>query len=115
MNGEIQDVEWDGAKLAVAWTQGDVAEYLARRKKFPAGTFGSTFKNPTGDHAGRLLEAAGAKGLRAGGAYVWQEHANVIVRGDGATPSDVLALSRLMRNRVLFRFGVPLEPEVCGL
>ena len=89
--------------------------YLARRKKFPSGTYGSFFKNPPGDYAGRLLEEAGAKNLRVGGAYVWAEHANVIVRGEGATPSDVLALARLMRNRVLFRFGIALEPEVCGI
>ena len=81
----------------------------------PAGTFGSFFKNPAGDSAGRLLEAAGAKDLRVGGAYVWRERANVIVRGEGATPSDVLALAHLMRNRVLFRFGVSLEPEVQGV
>ena len=96
--------------------------YLSQRKKFPAGTYGSFFKNPVGTdpakgpvYAGKLLEEAGAKDLRVGGAYVWSEHANVIVRGEGATPSDVLALARLMRNRVLFRFGVALEPEVCGI
>ena len=91
------------------------AFYLARRKKFPAGTYGSFFKNPPGDYAGRLLEAAGAKELRVGGAYVWAEHANVIVRGAGATASDVLALAQLMAARVRFRFGVTLEPEVCGI
>ena len=91
------------------------AHYLEKRRKFPSGTYGSFFKNPPGDYAGRLLEAAGAKELKVGGAYVWSEHANVIVRGEGATPSDVLALARLMRNRVLFRFGVALEPEVCGI
>ena len=53
--------------------------------------------------------------MRVGGAYVWSEHANVVVRGDGATSSDVLALARLMRNRVLFRLGVALDPEVCGI
>ena len=115
ISGEIQDVEWDAAKLEVARVQGDAADYLARRRKFPPGTYGSFFKNPPGDHAGRLLEAVGAKEMRVGGAYVWSEHANVIVRGEGATPSDVLALARLMRNRVLFRLGVRLEPEVAGL
>ncbi|MBR2839019.1 MAG: hypothetical protein IKE55_09565 [Kiritimatiellae bacterium] len=115
IEGEIQDVEWDESRLAAARAEGGAADYLSRRRKFPAGTFGSVFKNPPGDFAGRLLEEAGAKGLRVGGAYVWSGHANVIVRGDGATPSDVLALARLMRNRVLFRFGVALEPEVCGL
>ena len=108
--GEIQDVILKPLRL-----EGDAKDFLARRKNFPAGTFGSFFKNPPGDHAGRLLEEAGAKGLKVGGAYVWEEHANVIVRGVDATPSDVLALARLMRNRVLFRFGVALEPEVCGI
>ena len=91
------------------------ADYVARRAKFPPGTFGSFFKNPPGDYAGRLLEAAGAKGLRVGGAYVWKGHANVIVWGEGATASDVLALARLMWRRVLTRFGVSLEPEVRGI
>ena len=50
--------------------------------------------------------------MRVGGAYVWEEHANVIVSGPGATSSDFLALARLMRLKVLFRFGVSLEPEV---
>ena len=85
------------------------------RKRFPAGTYGSFFKNPPGDAAGRLLEAVGAKGLRVGGAFVWAEHANVIVRGEGATASDVLALARLLAARVWLRLGVRLEPEVCGI
>ena len=108
--GEIQDV------ILKPFHPEDAAkDFLARRKKFPAGTFGSFFKNPPGDHAGRILEEVGAKNLRVGGAYVWEEHANVIVRGPDATPSDVLALARLMRNRVLFRLGITLEPEVCGI
>ena len=89
--------------------------YLSRRAKFPPGTFGSFFKNPPGDYAGRLLEAVGAKGMRVGGAYVWEKHANVIVRGDGATPSDVLALAQILKRRVQLRLGVVLEPEVVGI
>ena len=119
--GEIQDVMLKAKGLGEG-EQRNSSYYLAKRKKFPAGTFGSFFKNPVGTdplkpsfYAGKLLEEAGAKDLRVGGAYVWSEHANVIVRGEGATPSDVLALARLMRNRVLFRFGVALEPEVCGI
>ena len=91
------------------------AEFLARRRACPAGTWGSVFKNPPGDFAGRLLEEAGVKNLRVGGAYVWSGHANVIVAGDGATASDVLALFRLMRLRVFHRFGIMLEAEVAGL
>ena len=112
ISGEIQDFELrpdSGGR-----SEGAPSSYLERRAKFPPGTYGSFFKNPPGDHAGRLLESVGAKEMRVGGAYVWERHANVIVRGEGATASDVLALARLMRNRVLFRLGVALEPEVCG-
>ena len=114
ITGEIQDVILKVKDLGEG-EQRNSSYYLVQRKKFPAGTFGSFFKNPPGDYAGRLLEEAGAKELKVGGAYVWEEHANVIVRGPLATPSDVLALARLMRNRVLFRFGIALEPEVCGI
>jgi len=110
IDGEIQDFE-----LVEDLPKGDKSEYHARRKKFPAGTKGSVFTNPPGDFAGRLLEAAGCKGLRVGGAYVWEEHANVIVSGDGAKASDFLALSQIMRSRVFLRFGIALEPEVKGL
>ena len=110
--GEIQDF-----RLAPdpATAEKTPAEYLAERKSFPPNTRGSVFKNPEGDSAGRLLEAAGCKGLRVGGAVVWTEHANVIVLEKGAQSSDFLALARLMRNRVFFKFGLNLEPEVRGL
>ena len=91
------------------------ADFLARRKVFPPRTCGSVFKNPPDAPAGKLLEEAGCKSLRVGGAYVWQEHANVIVAGDGCTSSDILALARLMSARVRARFGVVLEPEIRGL
>jgi len=112
IEGEIQDFRLN---LQSSTFDLQPETFSAKRKKFPAGTYGSFFKNPPNDHAGRLLEEAGAKDLKVGGAYVWSEHANVIVRGEGATSSDVLALARLMRNRVLFRFGIALEPEVCGI
>ncbi len=122
ISGEIQDVEFDFAKAGLPLLDSDphayaddAAAFLAKRKNFPPGTKGSVFKNPPDDHAGRLLEAAGAKDLRVGGAYVWQEHANVIVAGPGATASDFLALARLMARVVFFKFNVRLEPEVCGL
>ncbi len=88
----------------------------AARKAFPPRTCGSVFKNPSAAQpAGRLLEEAGAKSLRVGGAHVWQEHANVIVAGDGCTSSDILALARLMAARVRDRFGLELVPEIRGL
>ena len=110
--GEIQDFL---LRADIPDCDAEPESYLARRRVFPAGTYGSFFKNPPGDSAGRLLESVGAKEMRVGGAYVWGEHANVVVRGEGATASDVLALARLMRNRVFFRLGVALEPEVCGI
>ena len=92
------------------------ADYLARRKKFPPRTCGSVFKNPSAETpAGKLLDEADAKSLRVGGAFVWSEHANVIVAGDGCTSSDILALARLMARAVFFRTGIRLEPEIAGL
>jgi UDP-N-acetylmuramate dehydrogenase len=73
---------------------------------------GSVFKNPEGDHAARLVEAAGAKGLAVGGATVSSKHANFIVAGPGATAQDVRRLIRLVQDRVGERFGVTLEQEV---
>ena len=112
IKGVIEDVRWKDDKDVSSQEMLTLDDYLARRKKFPPGTYGSFFKNPPGDFAGRLLEAAGAKGMRVGGAYVWEEHANVIVRGEGAVASDVLALARLMYLKVLTKFGVSLESEV---
>lgn len=113
--GEIQDFRLVPDPQTVGTDPASPADYLAKRKNFPPGTKGSVFKNPSGDYAGRLLEAAGCKDLRVGGAYVWSEHANVIVSGEGAVPSDYLALAQLMRARVKYRMGVTLEAEVQGL
>ena len=107
-----------GLKAAPHGAQDGTAakDYLARRKKFPPRTCGSVFKNPSPDTpAGKLLDEAGAKSLRVGGAYVWAEHANVIVAGEGCTSSDILALARLMARAVFFRSGIRLEPEIRGL
>lgn len=91
-----------------------MAEIAAARKaKTPSGSScGSSFKNPPGDSAGRLLEAAGLKGMQIGGAVVSTKHANYIVNVGGATADDVLRLTTLMRERVLAAFGVTLELEV---
>lgn len=73
---------------------------------------GSVFKNPPGDAAGRLLDEAGLKGRRIGGAIVSGRHANVIVVEPGATASDVLALVETARDAVRRRFKVDLETEL---
>ncbi len=84
-----------------------------RRTKHPAGaTMGSTFRNPPGEHAGRLIEAAGLKGYRIGGAVVSEKHANFLLNTGSATASDVLALIRHIQGEVERRFGVRLELEV---
>jgi UDP-N-acetylmuramate dehydrogenase len=73
---------------------------------------GSVFKNPPGDHAARLVEAAGAKGLSVGGAAVSAKHANFIVAGPRATAENVRQLIGLVQRQVAERFGVTLETEV---
>jgi UDP-N-acetylmuramate dehydrogenase len=90
-------------------------KFLARRKENhpPEPSFGSTFKNPPGHRAaGRLIEAAGLKGTRVGGAQISPLHANFFVNTGGATASDVMALIELARERVWEAFGVRLELEV---
>lgn len=73
---------------------------------------GSVFRNPPGDHAARLIEAAGLKGQRCGNAAISDKHANFIVNLGGGTAWDVEWLIRLMQNTVADRFGILLEPEV---
>jgi UDP-N-acetylmuramate dehydrogenase len=73
---------------------------------------GSVFKNPPGGHAAAMIEAAELKGTRVGGAVVSTKHANFIVAGPDATASDVLALIRLVQERIRRSAGVELEPEV---
>jgi UDP-N-acetylmuramate dehydrogenase len=85
-----------------------------RRKTQPlrARSCGSTFTNPDGDSAGRLIEAAGLKGLRIGGARVSEKHANFIVVDSGTRATDVLAVIVEVRRAVLANGGPRLEPEV---
>jgi UDP-N-acetylmuramate dehydrogenase len=90
-----------------------------RREAQPSGikTFGSTFKNPEDPRAGemtagQLLEAAGCRGLRVGGALFSEKHANFVENAGDATTADVLELMAEGRSRVRERFGVVLEPEV---
>ncbi|MFL5817152.1 MAG: UDP-N-acetylmuramate dehydrogenase [Conexibacter sp.] len=110
-------------KLAPAPVEGvkaTLAEMRAKRKAAqPSGikTFGSTFRNPDdpraeGRTAGQLLDAAGCRGLRVGGAGFSEKHANFVENHGRASTADVLALMAEGRRRVHERFGVVLEPEV---
>ena len=88
---------------------------LQRRKATqPLGvaSAGSVFANPEGDSAGRLIEAAGLKGMRLGGARVSEVHANFIVNEGRATASDVLGLVRKIRMTVRDMYGIELQPEI---
>ncbi len=85
-----------------------------RRAKQPLEypSAGSTFKRPEGGFAGAMIEQAGLKGLRIGGAQVSEKHAGFIINAGGATPEDIIALIEEVRNRVHAHCGVMLEPEV---
>lgn len=88
--------------------------YMTRRKeKQPWGhCCGSVFKNPPGDHAGRLIEACGLKGLRHGGAIISPMHANFIMNDNNASFDDILTLITRAKDTVRKQFGVELEEEV---
>ncbi|HHO48081.1 MAG TPA: UDP-N-acetylmuramate dehydrogenase [Desulfobacteraceae bacterium] len=85
-----------------------------RRRKQPlnVASAGSFFKNPPGDSAGRLIEAAGLKGLRKGQAMVSPKHVNFIVNTGRASADDIVELMREVQERVYRFSGVRLEPEV---
>ena len=84
-----------------------------RREHQPGGANGgSVFRNPPDDSAGRLIDAAGAKGLRVGGALVSEKHANFFQAEPGATAQDVRALIALVQERVQSKFGITLVPEL---
>ncbi|WP_217923892.1 UDP-N-acetylmuramate dehydrogenase [Miltoncostaea oceani] len=110
------------ALAAFALTPGDPGEIAARLAAFrghrratqPQGvrTFGSVFTNPPGDSAGRLLEAAGCKGLTIGGARFSPVHANFIEASPGCRATDVLGLIAEGRRRVAAAGGPDLVPEV---
>lgn len=93
----------------------EIKALLARRAATqPTGqrSCGSVFRNPPGDYAGRLIEAAGLKGTRLGGAVVSPKHANFIINDDNAAARDIESLIELVKATVLEKFDVQLVPEV---
>ena len=95
-------------------TEDAMRELLAKRKLTqPIGEWscGSTFTNPKGDHAARLIEAAGLKGFRIGDIMVSPKHANFLVNVDAATAADVEKLVAHIQHVVNEKFGVALTPE----
>lgn len=96
-------------------SQERIRELLERRSSSqPIGqpSCGSVFRNPPGDHAARLIEAAGLKGAVIGGAQVSEKHANFIINQGHATAADIEALIRRVRDQVKAASGVELVTEV---
>jgi UDP-N-acetylmuramate dehydrogenase len=101
----------DDTPLAV---QARVSEFTAQRKASqpPGASMGSMFKNPPGDHAGRLIEAAGLRGTRVGTAEISNVHGNFFLNTGDTRANDIKALIDLAQATVQERFGVALELEV---
>ena len=92
-----------------------VTSYMKwRGERFPLDMpcAGSVFRNPEGDHAGRLIDAVGLKGKRIGGAMISPKHANFIVNTKGASVADILALMDLAVCKVREAFNIQLIPEI---
>ncbi len=92
-----------------------IKELLAKRlasQPLNLPNAGSTFRNPTGDYAARLIEACGLKGVQIGGAQVSTKHANFIVNLGDATAADIEQLIAHMRETVKHQFGIELQQEV---
>ena len=109
-----------GAKLtltpgdpnAIRARMDDLAQRRRSKQPLDLPSAGSTFKRPPGHFAGALIQEAGLKGTRIGGAMVSEKHAGFVVNTGGATCDDILSLIRLVRDTVLEKTGVLLEPEV---
>ncbi len=112
---------WVVLRAAYTLVPGDPTELKARIKEFRAQRMngspnrpscGSTFKRPPGDFPGRVIEAAGLKGVRVGQLEVSPVHANYLVNLGGGTAEEALDLIDLVRQTVRERLGIELEPEV---
>lgn len=111
----VVDATWALAEAEAGAVRSRMEGYRKHRAATQPGAVqnaGSVFKNPPGDSAGRLVEAAGLKGLRVGGASVSTLHANFFIAGEGSTAQDVFDLVHVVQAKVLDAFGVELEPEI---
>jgi UDP-N-acetylmuramate dehydrogenase len=91
-----------------------ITEFSEHRKATqpPGASMGSMFKNPAGDHAGRLIEAAGLKGTRIGNAEISTRHGNFFINHGDTKAEDVRALIHLVQKTVSEKFGIQLDLEV---
>lgn len=109
---EVELALRDGDVAAIDKKMNDYTRRREAKQPIEMPSAGSTFKRPPGHFAGTLIEQAGLKGLKVGGAQVSEKHAGFIVNAGGATAAEVLALIREVQRRVQERFGVRLQPEV---
>ncbi len=101
-----------GAPQDIEAAMQEVAEYREQHQPTKARTGGSTFKNPPGHSAWRLIDAAGCRGLRVGGAHVSRMHCNFLINDGDATADDIERLGETVRERVRAASGVVLEWEI---
>lgn len=101
-----------GDRKEIAAAQATYKERRLRTQPLQLATAGSTFRNPDHHYAAKLIEEAGLKGLRVGGAEVSAQHANFIINTGEATAEDVLRLMERMQSVVQDRYGIQLVPEV---
>lgn len=87
-------------------------EYRKEMQPLDKPSFGSVFRNPQGEHAGKLVESVGLKGYKIGGAQISDKHANFIINYDLASTSDIIELIELAQSRVKAQTGYDLETEV---
>jgi UDP-N-acetylmuramate dehydrogenase len=103
---------YPGDPKAIGAEMDRIAEERERSQPLRTRTGGSTFKNPPGDKAWRLVDAAGCRGLTLGGAQVSEKHANFLINTGEATSADIEGLGELVREKVAGSQGVSLEWEI---
>ena len=104
-----------GDPAAITKEMDDVAEYREKNQPIKERTGGSTFKNPPGHSAWKLIDDAGCRGFRVGGAKVSEMHCNFLINDQGASGEDVETLGETVRARVKATSGITLEWEIIRL
>ena len=104
-----------GDPTEIAKQMDEVADYREKNQPVREKTGGSTFKNPPGHSAWKLIDAAGCRGLRVGGAQVSDMHCNFLINNGSATGEDIERLGETVRARVLAHSGIPLHWEIIRL
>ena len=102
----------EGDKAEIDARMADLAARRAEKQPLEYPSAGSFFKRPEGHFAGKLIQDAGLKGLRVGGAQVSEKHSGFIINTGGATATDIADLMHAVQDRVLELYGILLEPEV---